>query len=104
MQRSWQAEYWISAARDLALGIACRRHGLESAHGRGFDRLPHEVLDAAAGSLVRSPTRDELLRALGAVIDLVRAQADAVPALASRVEPHLRLLTQDWGVPRPRSA
>ncbi|MGH3103349.1 MAG: hypothetical protein ACRDN6_04555 [Gaiellaceae bacterium] len=42
--RCWQAEYWISALRDHALALACRRRGLEGQYGRGFDKLPAEVL------------------------------------------------------------
>jgi hypothetical protein len=94
--RYWQAEYWISAARDLTLAIACRRHDVERAHGRGFDRLPRELLDAASDSLVRSPERKELLRALGATIELLLGQADSARELADQVEPQLRLLTESW--------
>ncbi len=36
----WQAEYMISGVRDHALELACIRHGLPAAHGRGMDRLP----------------------------------------------------------------
>ncbi len=39
-ERYWQAEYWISAIRDKALHLACRRRGLDGWYGRDFDRLP----------------------------------------------------------------
>jgi hypothetical protein len=94
--RYWQAEYWISAARDHALTIACLRNNIEFAHGRGFDRLPPELLSAAGAALVRSPERDELLRALGAAIDLILTQSDCVPTIAPAAETELRLLTRDW--------
>ena len=42
--KPWQAEYWISAARDYALALACHHRGLKTAYGRGFDDLPREVL------------------------------------------------------------
>jgi hypothetical protein len=48
--RYWQAEYWISAVRDYAFALACRRRGLDGSYGRGFDRLPPR-------SLVRSTRR-----------------------------------------------
>jgi hypothetical protein len=38
--RHWQAEYWVSAVRDYALSLACRRRGLPAHHGRGIDDLP----------------------------------------------------------------
>src|SRR6266487_653664 len=71
--RYWQAEYWISAVRDYALSLACRRRGLPARYGRGFDDLPGDVLDSFAGALVRSLEQDELLRALAlAVAGLLR--------------------------------
>jgi len=94
--RFWQAEYWISATRDLALAIACRRYELPIRYGRGFDQLPPEVLNAAADSLVPSPGRDALLHALKAAVELLLAQSDQVRDMAGDVAPQLRLLTQDW--------
>jgi hypothetical protein len=64
----WQAEYWISALRDHALELACLRRGLDAPHGRGFDRLPAEVLAQFEAALVCSADRNELLRALQAAI------------------------------------
>jgi hypothetical protein len=95
--RHWQAEYWISAARDHALGIACQRHHVETAHGRGLDQLPPELLEQASVALVRSVSREELLRALKAVIDLILTQGDCVPEIAAAAEPQLHLLTENWG-------
>lgn len=94
--RYWQAEYWISSARDLALSLACRRLGLPASDGRGFDDLPTEVRDSFNGTLITSLERDELLRALGLVIHGLLSQADEVRGLAARVEPQLRELTVAW--------
>lgn len=91
-QRHWQAEYWISAVRDHALSLACRRRGLPEHHGRGFDDLPSEVLDAFSSALVRSLERDELLRALSSAITALLAESDDARELAMRVEPQLREL------------
>lgn len=91
--RYWQAEYWISALRDYALSLACRRRDLPARYGRGFDDLPAEVLDAFSDALVRSLEREELLRALaGAVAGLLRESAE-VRDVAAKVELQLRELT-----------
>jgi hypothetical protein len=54
--RDWQAEYWISAVRDKALHLACRRHGLDGWYGRDFDKLPPEVLDRINVARALAPT------------------------------------------------
>ena len=94
--RYWQAEYWISSARDLALSLACRRRGLPAVDGRGFDNLPAEVRDIFIHTLVASLERDELLRALGLVIEGLLSEADEVRELAAKLEPQLRELTVAW--------
>jgi hypothetical protein len=63
----WQSEFWISWLRDDALALACRKRGLQTEYGRGFDDLPPDVLERF--TLVRSLDRDELLRALRLNID-----------------------------------
>ena len=91
--RFWQAEYWISAVRDYALSLACRRRGLPAWHGRGFDQLPPEVLQSFRDALVTSLNRNELLRALeGTVVGLLR-EAEEAKQLAEKVAPHMRDLT-----------
>ncbi|HTL30825.1 MAG TPA: hypothetical protein VL282_16460 [Tepidisphaeraceae bacterium] len=75
-ERYWHAEYWISSTRDYALSLACRRRALPAVYGRGFDDLPADVLESFRGTLVTSLTRDELLRALGEVIDGLLREAD----------------------------
>ena len=94
--RYWQAEYWISSARDLALSLACRQLGVPAFDGRGLDDLPTEVRDIFSSTLIASLERDELLRALGLVIDGLLRQADEVRELAAKVEPQLRELTLAW--------
>lgn len=90
--RYWQAEYWISAIRDHALHLACRRQGLDGWYGRDFDRLPAEVVDPFNDALVRSLERDELRRALvKAVTALLRESAEA-GEMAERLEGQLREL------------
>jgi len=95
--RPWQAEHWISAARDEALSLACLRLGLPAAYGRGVDDLPAALTAQAEAALVRSPRRQELLRALGAAVDALLREADAVPDLGPRVAPLLRhLVSPTW--------
>ncbi len=94
--RYWQAEYWISATRDYALQLACLRRNLPPYHGRGFDDLPSEIQNVFSNALVTKLTRDELLRALGCVIDGLLHEIDGVQELALKVKPQLLELTAEW--------
>ncbi|HEY6866444.1 MAG TPA: nucleotidyltransferase domain-containing protein [Candidatus Eisenbacteria bacterium] len=95
--RLWQAEYWISGARDQALALACLRHGLEPRHGRGDDDLPAGVTVRFTDALVRSIDRHELLRALGSAIEALLRESRDVREVASRVEVELRaLVSPGW--------
>ena len=93
--RWWQAEHSIDAIRYNALTLACRRRGLPTSFGRGFDDLPTEVLEAFEGTLVPSLSRNALLGALAASVQgLLRESAEVDEA--AKVEPRLReLLTAD---------
>jgi hypothetical protein len=91
--RYWQAEYWVSATRDYAMSLACRRYELPASNGRGFDDLPAGVRDSFTAALVLSLERGELLRALGWAIAGLLREADQVPELAAKVAPQLRMLT-----------
>ena len=93
-ERFWHAEYWISAARDYALSIACVRRGLAAHYGKGFDDLPADVRNAFAGSLVSSLDRAELLLALERVVAGLLVEAVAFPGLATPVERQLRALAE----------
>jgi predicted nucleotidyltransferase len=90
--RSWLAEYWISAARDRGLELACRRRGLDGSYGRGYDDLPIEVRNAFEAAIVRSLDAGELRRALAAVVPAVLAETVEVGAMAGKVAPQLREL------------
>ncbi len=94
--RFWQAQYWIDGLRETALSLACRRRGLPTRYGRGFDDLPAEAQDAFKSTLVTALEREELLRALrGAVTGLIR-ESEEVKSLAAKVEPQLRELIRAW--------
>jgi hypothetical protein len=93
-RRWWQAEYWISAARDHTITLACLRLGLPAAHAKGAHLLPDEVTVPLEQALVRELTEPELRRALTAVIaaataELHRSDAD----LAAELSPMLAELT-----------
>ena len=64
----WQAEYMVSNIRDNALALACIRHELPAAHGRGLDLLPRGVTAQFEGSLVRQLDIVELSRAFRTVV------------------------------------
>jgi hypothetical protein len=100
--RYWQAEYWISGARDNALGLACRRRGLPAMHGRGMDDLPPAVLSSFEQGLVRALDRAELLRALRHVTDCLLRESEEARDLATQVEQQLLELTAPWDSPPDR--
>jgi hypothetical protein len=94
--RLLQAEYWVSAARDYALNLACLHHGIPASYGRGFDQLPSELRDQAVSALVRSLDRYALFAALSLTVDMLLAQSSSVPEIAAKVEPQLRTLQASW--------
>lgn len=69
----WRAEVMVSGLRDQVLALACVRHGLPAAQGRGTDALPVAVTAPLVASLVTRLDAEELRRAfgvaLGALID-----------------------------------
>jgi hypothetical protein len=92
--RLWQAEYWISGVRDQALVLACRRRGLATAEGRGFDDLPAEVLAPFEDALVRSLEPKELRRALASAVSVLLHESAEAADLATAVKDQLRELSQ----------
>ena len=90
----WQAEYMISTARDHVMALACIRHGVSPAHGRGMDQLPGAVTAPLLGSLVRDLHPDELWRALAAAVrGLMTEISSTDPQFAARVSADLRELS-----------
>jgi predicted nucleotidyltransferase len=94
--RFWQAEYWISAARDYTLSLACLERNLSPHYGRGFDQLPAEVQMQAQQALVKSLDRAELLRALACVVDGLLHEARQITGNPPELEPHLLVLAVPW--------
>jgi hypothetical protein len=87
--RFWQAEYWISAARDYVLSLACLHRGLNASYGRGFDDLPEEIVKPFTETLVRSIERRQLVLALGRTVDELLRNSQDVQELASRLSTQL---------------
>lgn len=92
-QKPWQAEYMISGVRDHALALACVRHGLPSAHGRGVDLLPGEVTRQFEGSFVQRLDTAELSRAFQVAMRGLLSEIRAVDEeLAGRLQETLTSL------------
>ncbi len=94
--RIWQAEYMLSGMRDQVFALACLRHGLPAAHGRGIDDLPTEVTAPLQESIVNPLTVEQLRRAFGIVTDAFIAEVRAVDRqLADRLDGPVRSLKAD---------
>ncbi len=87
-----QAEYWLHQARDVALTLACRRLGLNTQYGRGFDDLPSSVTDPLMGALAADLRPQELRRALSLAIDGLLREADGAAENVDRVREILKAL------------
>ena len=91
-QKLWQAEYMISGIRDHVLALACIRHGLPAAHGRGIDQLPDGVTAQLEKSLVRQLDTAELLRAFRVVMDgFLKEIKELIRNLQDACKRHLHL-------------
>lgn len=91
--RAWQAEYMISGTRNQVLALACLRHDLPTAQGRGIDLLPTHITEPIESAIVRSLDSLELKRAFAAVIDALLVEVTlADRALADRLAQPLRHL------------
>jgi hypothetical protein len=86
----WQAEYWISGARDQVLALACRRLGKPVGYAKGADLLPPELTGSLVPTLVSSLEEPELRRALAAAATALVAELERTDApLATRLRPIL---------------
>jgi predicted nucleotidyltransferase len=86
----WQAEYWISAVRDLVVTLACLRLGYPASYAKGAHLLPAEVTAPLEEALVGSLDPAELHRALAAAVGSLAAELDRTDrALAARLNPML---------------
>ena len=96
-KKPWQAEYWISEARNHALALSCIRLGESAAYRRSVDQLPAAITNPFADTLVRSLDEPELRRALAAVTMCLIAEVEQWDAtLCARLQP----LLLEFGAPR----
>ena len=84
-KRLWQAEYWISEARNYALKLACISRALNTEHGRGFDDLPHEILDLFKTSFITNLNREEFLRVINDIIEALPKISEEVNQMTKTV-------------------
>ena len=97
--KPWRAEYWISEVRNHTIALACIRLGESAVHGRGVDKLPADVTNPFADTLVRSLDEPELRRALAAATLCLIAEIEKWDAaLCARLKP----LLQEFGAPQVR--
>lgn len=90
--RVWQAETMLGHLRGAVLALACLRHGLPAAEGRGLDDLP--AVDLLPAGLPTALDPPELYRAFAACVERLLAEAAHVdPAVTTRLTPLLRTLT-----------
>jgi hypothetical protein len=89
-----QAEYWLHEVRNQGLSLACCNHGLEPSHGRGFDKLPTNVKQVFAGTLVADVTVEELRRALAIATSGLLREAEQCIAVDERISPMLAEICQ----------
>jgi len=75
----WQAEHCISSLRQSALSFACLRRDLPATYGRGVDRLPPDVHERFAASLVLGFDAGSLKQALRACVTALAAECEADP-------------------------
>src|SRR5215831_18809252 len=61
--RSLKAEHMLSGMRDNVLALICKRYGMASVQGRGFDDLPEQERERGAACLACSLDPVELKRA-----------------------------------------
>jgi predicted nucleotidyltransferase len=74
-RRSWQADMMLTEFRNQVIALACVRHGLNPADGRGAHRLPAELSAELAASRAAHLEAAELGRSLDRTLDLYLAEA-----------------------------
>jgi hypothetical protein len=94
-ERWWQAEHSINALRDNALSLACRRRGLPTGFGRGYDDLPPEALAQFEDARAASLRPEDLFESLSVAVDGLLAESEEVGEVAARTGPLLRALLEE---------
>lgn len=89
----WQAEHFLSTARDNALASACLRHDLPWHHGRGFDLLPTETKAVFEDTFPPELCTGELSRALDVLVRSLDGEEPSSGSCANSL-----LLEPDYGI------
>lgn len=94
--RFLQAEYMLAGMRNEVLALACRRYGVSSADGRGFDDLPDALRREFVGCYAASLDATELSRAFRITMDALLSEARLADAdLANKIEATLIDIARD---------
>ncbi len=93
--RLWQAEFWISEARNYALKLACIAHHINPDYARGFDDLPQSVLSLFKETYVKELSKSEILRALQLIITALPNISDEVNEMTIKVKETLSSLCEE---------
>ncbi|EFV12726.1 hypothetical protein [Segniliparus rugosus] len=92
-EKLFEALHWVNALRDHVLRdhvLACLRHGLPSAYGKGGHLLPEAVAARLRAAIPAQLTGEEIARALFASVDaFAQALRARDPELADRLAPAL---------------
>jgi hypothetical protein len=93
--RLWQAEHMVTGIRVTVLTLACLRLGLPPTRGRGFDRLPADLLGSLEGSFAAPTDAGALARAFAVAMRALAAEVRALdPELAARPQPSFTALVR----------
>lgn len=82
--RLWQAEYWLSEARDYMLNILCIEQGLNADHGRGYDDLPKEITNKLKGAFIREINKAEIERVLQLQLEILSDFSESAVLMPKR--------------------
>lgn len=92
-KRPWQAMLMLDGIRDQIVVLACLRHGLDTHHGRGVDRIPVAELEALKPTRARDLGDAELRRSMTASLTaLIDEISGHDPTLAERLNGPVRIL------------
>ena len=89
-EKLFEALHWANALRDHVLALACLRHGLPSAYGKGGHLLPEADAARLRSAIPAQLTGAEIARALSAAVDALAHELRVRdPELANRLAPAL---------------
>ena len=91
-RKIWQAEYWLSSARNEFLSIICINHKLPYSNGKGYDKMPKEVVDSFTPAFPKSLNGIELCMALKILIENIPNNKEFSLFLTQRLENILKEL------------